>query len=747
MQESSETLLRPRQEDSRFLHPDDDEDKKPPMTTPPRTAIRQRQDHNPPLSVVVVRETPPSVSASVARSVSSVGSSEPFRGIPIAGSPTGSMPPPSSICSGGSFRLQPRGRPGSSPFSAVSRRGRKRNVQCLSATSASTTVVSKDVLPASEESSVSVADSPRTQDLEQPAVELSMKSLSIKSPRVHRAPVDFNAAPSMRPRVQPRSVMGSSFITYGSSPVGCQNYLRPRGDSIGSAGSSKILSSPPSSTKSSPRYAPLTVLQNVVGSSEIPAKRPPLHCGRPSSLMVSLDGCNHKDGSSKDATPGTPIVPLALIACSPPVSTTSSNMDYTPGRPKRNPNYPSTPERTPIMSSPTAGRASMHMSPATPASQSIRSAHDTALPNIKLTPRETPRSDGSNRDGSMITSPLAARDLGLLPIGMDFPSSRSETSGKNPSERTVSGKGQSQHFHLQMPPPAGPRPSYLSIPEWCNDAPISLSRSPFQSYCLPPREPSRPGPRHAFKTYGEEIPEVKTRSILGPHAHGGGFLEHLIREQECAAAMDADGSLSDPDEEEPFVLTDPALIAQDRQSSGPARQRQRVAYNSFDQATACTSSMSLTSAHASNTSLLGVDLVRGDSTASVSRKNLGNNFRKFSFEIDTPLEEPCGPSLGLDRSQSDESLDSIGLALETAADPFKNDGGRDDLVTPPAMEDSALYSPPLSGDYQEKNPNCHQARSVHISSANAASVNETISMMAYQSGHNHKLSPQMECPS
>lgn len=729
---------------------------RPLLGTPPRDSGRQQPKHHPPLSVVVVRGTPPSAPASATRSLSSVGSSRPFHGASMVGSPIVSMPPPTTIGSvtSGSFRLQPRGRTASSPFSAASSsRGRKRSAQCLS-TSSAATVVSGGALRNGEESLASATDSPGTQSGEHPAVELCMQSLSIKSPRVHRTHMDFNTSPSILPSAPSKSVMGSSFISYVSSPITGPSYLRPGGDSIGSNGSSKMHStSPQSSTKSSPRFAPLTVLHNA-GPNETPTKRPPLH-GRPSAMMFSLDLSSHRGGSDEHhEAPGTPTVLPAAVACSPPMSTASSiTKDFTPARPKRNA-CPSTPEHIPAMASPTAMGA-RQMSPATPASRtSVRSAHDTPLPTVKLTPRSTPRSAGSNnRDAAMRTSPLSARDLGLLPLELVIDRSMDSTmqpSSDIPLPGNAARAQSPPYLPPPPPPPARPRQSYLPFPDWCDDAPPT--RSLFQSYRLPPRDPFRTGTNLESRTSdGEAIPQVRTMSLLSPPASGG-FLENMIREQERAAAMDADGSLSDPDEDEPFVLTDPALLAEERQSFGPARQRQRLSYNSLDQNNPRASSMSLASAHTSNASLLGVDFIRGDSVVSLSRHNLGNTSRNFSFKMDAPsetYEEPCGPAFGLgpnNRRQSDNSLSSIGLALDPPPESFRDVEGRD-LVTPPVMENSALC-PPLSHGDQGRSPmRAAHAHSVRISSSHPAAVSETISMMAYQSGHNHKLSPQMECPS
>jgi hypothetical protein len=705
----------------------------------------QRHRHRPPLSFVLIHETSQSCTASVSQSIGTIDSPGPFLRTSVMHGPRASSVS-SNVPSSGSwaFRLQPRGRTASSPFSSSSR-GRKRNSQCLSPCSTKS----------GDTSSLVNSSSPRTQEGDiqgQPAVESAMLSLSIKSPKITRMPLDFAPAtsPSMRGgRLPSRSFVGSSFISYTSSPGGGPSHLRAtKGDSMGSVGSSRIQSmSPASSSKSSPHFASLTVLPMPGHSTGTPTKLPPRH-GGPSSFLHSLDGSQHQDaGIDMIDEPVTPTAPPKAVACSPAVSTASSiTKDFTPARPPKRNLYPSTPEQTPGIGSPSM-RTTPHMSPATPSR--IKSAHRTPLPSVKLTPRSTPRSRSSNRDGSMQTTPCSAQDLGLLPVDFVFSSSplRGSSPLREPERRTFPGlysprlgdDTASTGFAYAPPPPILPptQPSYLPIPDWCNDA-LGATEYTHSGGYFPPRVP--------------------TTSLLAPSV-AGGFLDNIISEQERAAAMDADnGSLSDPDEEEPFVLTNPALLAGERQSFGPARQRQRLSYPSLDQANARASSMSLTSTHASNTSLRGVDFIRGDSMASLSRQNIMGNGHasRTLFKLDTPGRaegdwESSGSALAgsaPNSGRSDNGYASIGLAIEPAFDAPR-DGEERDLVTPPpVMEDRCC--PPLapSSHGDQRNHSYNQTpppRSVCISSSNPNAVNETIAMMASQSGHSHTYSPQMEC--
>jgi hypothetical protein len=254
-------------------------------------------------------------------------------------------------------------------------------------------------------------------------------------------------------------------------------------------------------------------------------------------------------------------------------------------------------------------------------------------------------------------------------------------------------------------------------------------------------------------THGEQdFSAVHFTSLLSAPPMGG-FFHELVCEQARAAAMDADGSLSDPDDDEPFILTNPSTLAEECQSSlsGPARQKQRLSYNSMEQCNHRASSVSLLSGHASNTSLLGVGFVRGDSGTSLSRPLLGNN-RNYSMKLDglerTDEEQggPAFPTYGMgDRCRSDNSMASIGLELEPSSELVPSMEGRD-LSTPPATEISDK-GPPIQEWGRRSAHWTPPARSVCISDADPMAVHETIAMMAFLSGHDTRISPQMKCHS
>ena len=151
-----------------------------------------------------------------------------------------------------------------------------------------------------------------------------------------------------------------------------------------------------------------------------------------------------------------------------------------------------------------------------------------------------------------------------------------------------------------------------------------------------------------------------------------------------------------------FVLTDPATLLEESQSIGISRQRQRLSYTSLNQSSARQSSTSLaSSAHASSTSLLGMDFIRGDSTASLVQSD--NAAPAGSGRVERPgnglsskpstTQRFClALAQNIPRLRSDTSLASIGLALEPTSEN-KVEKERN-VFTPPVMERVTTSSPP-----------------------------------------------------
>jgi len=575
------------------------------------------------------------------------------------------------------FRLQPRTRQGATPT------GRKRNAQCLHSYASSASPVqaaegqgvmaspplmSREEWPARSAFTGSRGTSPSS-------FESDMKSLSIKSPKTQISPIFLRPHGTTRSRITPgQSTMGSSFTAY-SSPAGAIPHMRPRSSSSGSHSSPMFHSSSPasSSTRSSPRIAPLTILTRSGSSTEetTPQKRPPLH-GRPSGMLLSLDATQ------------------SGIACHPELAVTA-----TPDRPSVSvafsPGLLATPEQSSVLGS-SPVRSFACETPQTREDQIIQSAHCTPLPRIKLTPRSTPR---------------AARERDLRPT--DFVNLGTEWSNEKSSARPFN------------------RPtSYLPMPEWSMGEPV-----PGQ---LQPSTNSVGG----FDFY----PTVMGTSVLESADSNMDFIQRMVTAQARAEAMDADGSLSDPDEEDSFVLTDPATLAEERFPSGPARQRQRLSYTSLEQQNSLrysSTSNSLAQTHASNTSLLGIDFLRNDSAVSLSRHNTtGSGLRSLTCDAEgiAFATVQSGALVHGRRIPSNESLESIGLAL----DPYNEDTGRD-LVTPPPIPRAATMPPcqPNLTHFHQKN---------YISGPTAGVIDEAISLMAYPTTErrNHQ-SPGTLCQS
>lgn len=602
-----------------------------------------------------------------------------------------------------SFRLLPRTRP-----SVSSTQGRKRNAQCLTSDSSSPsanslsreartmTTPDRGVRKAQGGPTSDFSKSPSSfhVPISSPCFESAMGSLSIRSPRMQISPMDFagSSANSMtsgglaRSRVIPaRSTLGSSFITYPSPTGGTTSCIRPRSSSSGSHSSSMPHAfSPASSARSSPRIAPLTVLSRPGCTSEgsTPQTRPPLH-GRPTGMLLSLEVTTQNVmavAGNKGAT--APDTPSKPAASS--VTTGSRSPDE----------ISSTPERSgwAVAMSPHSRSYSIR-TPQTPGDKSMQSAFDTPLPRLKLTPRATPEKE---------------LDHGLRQADFVDPP-------------TVSAQREAPTF-VNRPL------SYLPIPDWCMDAPVVRHHQ---------------SPSTSFGALDWFAPPGKATSVLGPEADRN-FLREMASEQARAAAMDADGSLSDPDEDDPFVLADPATLAQERIPTGPARQRPRLSYSSLEQHTLRHSgtSNSLAHTHASNTSLLGIDFVRNDSAVSLSRQALTGSGRVHAFVGNTegPLSAVADGG-GLNqghRTLSDGSLGSIGLALEQSNDFQVTDDTRDFSTPPPILHHTSTL--PLS---RPQLPCAHQ--NIRISGSSAAAIDQTIAMMARETKPRHyHLSPPQQ---
>lgn len=660
----------------------------------------------PPVSIVVIRETPPR-SQTNARSeqISSLPSTG--RKIPFSSSPVSSA-----------FRLQPRGN-FATPSPSI--RTRKRSAQCLAGSTSTT--------PQSYSLASRNLFSPETQNASQPIWEIPLPRTDIKMK--YRSPCRVESAlqtlsiksPSTRSPVAVAGRPGSSFILYSSSPLG-SSQTRPRANSTGSGVSTNKIFGSPSSTRSSQKFAPLTVLQNRNEESKIPTQRPPLH-GRPSSLLISLDSTQSVDNDDVD------------LACGDePVS--GKQRDFSEQGKQSHTAHYSSPQRSFDKSSPS--RRSRR-SPSTPSSK--MSSPRTPLPRVKLTPKSQSR--WSSREGD-------EQDLGLLPTEFII----------HGSSRPPLFNGERKSIHTDMPEfgfdqsnkscallepmsPASPplrNRSYLPLPEWGDNDATEPTIQPglMPALCRPSTLVSHSMTSPAVREMVEEsnVPIIETKSLLTPSRSRSLLTHTMMHEDAMAASMYDDGSLTDPDDDESFVLTNPALLVEEeRQFQGRARQRQRLSIDSLDRSATRQSSTSLAlSTPPSNTSLLGMAyMLQGDSSASLKSREMTpvSSLKFIAKEREHSLVENATKS-------ADESKASINLCreLEDPTPESMEEAGWD-LNTPPAVA-TTCSTPPLFLSLGEENAECTPSSSVYLSKADAGAVNMTISRMVFHA--NRDRSPR-----
>jgi hypothetical protein len=690
------------------------------------------------------------------------------------------------------FRLQPRGGTGiATPPSLGSSRGRKRTAQCLGTPPAAADLAT-DLFPLSP---VGTAQSFLPRPLAKPSsggddwcvtpsaaigwnplrVESAMQSLSIKSPRNTRTPDVILTPPRHHPT--PIRAMGSSFSAYSPSPMATKPV---RGESRSSAGLSGKMSSPsPASTKSSPKLAPLRLIQQLgkegESSTSTPSRMmPPRHLG-PSSMLLSINSSSSRrmddqKGSDDDKMMSleTSMISLPSMVMDPSPQfqiETGMQQPETPQRPKPGRGgflvlspkprpSPRTPIRTPV-SVRTPGRTTSHRFPHTP------------LPSTTLTPRSTP----SSRHG--MSSPIF--DLGLTLPTTFTPRMRNDVSpvarrlcSEYPPARWDAGQPTSEAAEKSpsasaaVPTQKDAPKTYLPMQGWYSSSPSANQM--FDATGLDSVPTSVGGsPTHASsREVDPSTPEVQTRSLLAPPKTGS-----MLREManEFAPSMDDDDSLTD--DEDPFLLFDPAFLVEEKKSSSSrSRQRPRLSYGSLDQTGIRQSSTSLASSmNASNTSLLGMNFLRGDSMASHPQRDFlsppvaasNKVYKRERSASQNSMDVAEGrriPEPGLSRLRSVDSFGSIGLTLDSQPTDQSNNNGRGatrDLATPPpAMAVEISVSPPPRPNESPYSDHHHRQNaatsSVCIARSDQASVNFAISKMVFQTHQTYQASsPGIKC--
>lgn len=684
----------------------------------------------PPLDLVVVRETPPRVMTDASTSrVSQSGSGY------AAGLDQRALALPTSSA----FRLQPRGKPHMptpSPARGVAPRGRKRGASCLAATLGSIVPSaprtnglinwplsdeaglgpSLDAPYASSETfrpGMSFGSPPRDFTSESPSrMENALQLLSIASPRSTPAGSVSAESPMMRGT--------SPFKIYSSASPGL---LRPRAESLGSKSCS--------TTKSSPKTAPLKVIQHdgtmKMSSSSHHSSFP----GRGSSTVVnSLDHL-----MTEEANP--PMTPARAPGSVTPKDGATAT---------------------------TCSSGAMHSTPQshwgeTPRSRRIDSSpFCSPLPKVKLTPRKQMHS--------------SERPAMLSPVDIQFSPSDTSLSIGWPDYLQGSSGGTPRHS-TSHPSPA----ECVPTPSNNNVRGRTLPSLPVPGL-FSNRPPLIVGDRNSNSNSDAaqraDSKQVSIRSLLAaplsPYAIRSMAAAAAAAADGRAAALDCDGSLTDDDEDESFVLADPAALVEERhqpeQQTRPSQRRRMSVEDSVPGG--------LDANGQSTTSLLGMAFVQGDFTNGFSSSNRLSSRLSLSSRGYSPY---------LEGKDEQNNFHSIGLDLDpdTTEVPVKEKAGVPidlhgrDLRTPPVLEMSTLerpcsppappravsykrndefpragpiFSPALSAHNSNSNP--HEGRFVSSSSvclarADPATVHKTISkMIMAQCGHQQQ-SPEVSC--
>ena len=265
------------------------------------------------------------------------------------------------------------------------------------------------------------------------------------------------------------------------------------------------------------------------------------------------------------------------------------------------PRDPETPAQQVCLRSLLSRNATSKPSPgsSTPGSSHHHRSPRTPLPRVTLTPRRTP-----NRPG--LPSPI--QDLGLLPCSISLtrkpmsnemsdasPVARKrapesplercrgtgrptlEYGGKKDSAPTAQTKTDFKSAEVNIPGDSK-RNSYMPMQDWyCNSPPTNQTLDSHENPSIPTSVGgirSSSNNSHNMSTDGRSsssrgTPEVKTRSLLAPPKN-----DDMMRAManEFAPSID-DDSLTD--EDEPFLLCDPAVLVEERKSSSRSRQRPR----------------------------------------------------------------------------------------------------------------------------------------------------------------------------
>lgn len=535
------------------------------------------------------------------------------------------------------------------------------------------------------------------------------------------------------------------------------------------------------STKSSPKLAPLTVLQDSTrGAAKLAprnstARLPPLPGGGSgtmmSSLWLSLES-SEDNNAPQDNDDDDKMRPPRTVHCRKPsvdsISTVHNTMSPLPSlRPSPNATL-----RSPALASSPGGRGEFR-SPGLPTPRTPQ----TPLPRVTLTPRST----GSRR------SRRSGAGLPRFPSPSDVDDTMDVTSPFLNSAAAESLRG-SMTMDVNIGNTMTSLPPKRAQLGTCKASSNSLAlsadgsegatgvggrkRGPLPVLDLSPpgtsagqSSPMARADRRDFS--GGTFMGIKTMSLLNSTQSGGilmAMMEESVKKSPNGGGMDM-GSVSDIDEDEGFILACPSAIEQERfESCQPARQRRRRSCDRFVGQTGRDSPTLSPNANladgmnnvTSSTSLFGMDIAHPTDNAAGSASNA-----EFGRALKT-INTTKAPMLGgqpndqvgsqgthtMKRRKSDASLDSIGLALDVVG----GDTAGRDLVTPPTIPNPAT-PPPLSPRDNSFMPvvmpqgtvhhnfGRRQAGSVCIAGADRKSVTMAIARMASEAQGHAESSP------
>jgi hypothetical protein len=491
---------------------------------------------------------------------------------------------------------------------------------------------------------------------------ITLQGLSLRSPQTARH-AHTDASPPLITRSNGSTPL-SSFSKFHASP-----------SSIRFEESPKTAESPirrprtcsSASSKSSPKFAPLTVISHRENNMATPSsqrtsasQRPPLHGGA-STLLFSLDATpRDSDDDEEFSTPKRPppavFCPSMTCSANSSISTIHEPIMYTGPSSKQ--------ARTAEFESP-GKRSLMDLSPRTP------------LPKITLTPRST----GSHSSGlPRFPSPTDDIDNALTPMTLftervwveDVVSSRQR---KVPSSFTVS-------FDPVAVPRHHPSPttrSFIPMPDWNDVGPSGCGDE-------------GPSENHSQVPY---FSGMKTMSTLDPSASHE-MSQVMLDEDEHGSLSD-----SDNDDDEPFLLAAPSIIVEEKLQASNRHFRQR---RCLVPKTSSAAMPPVNSAdYLSSSSLFGMEFLSSSSELFGMDKSNNSNGNLRLSESSSIRRRNSHEHPKQDESPSSElELEIDGIKCGT------NDSSGRDLITPPIIVLQAHSPPPLPSTGASQNRKEHR---------------------------------------